>query len=217
MGSPQAAALAGSNPFFVGLQHGQYWVNQDPNWDWRSLNYENFGDYFRASVEQFNEVIGTDDPDLTAFRDAGGHVLIWHGWSNPLIFAEGSIDYDERVLDTVGGPAKAVEEFARLYMAPGVGHCGGGSGPSPVDALVRWVEHGEDPDSILAARAQGGEVVMTRPLCVYPDVARWTGRGSTDEASNFRCELKGLDRADHAAGYERGEHGRNKARRAQMP
>lgn len=215
VGANMGALAGGSNPFFIGLQHAQLWVNQDPDWDWRTLTYDTYEDFFNLSVEKFNDVIGTDDPDLSAFRDNGGKVLIWHGWADPLIFPQGTIDYYDRVLEEMGGERK-VKEFARLFMAPGVSHCGGGPGPNQFDmfgTLIDWVEGDEAPDRIIASRVEDGETVRTRPLCAYPDVARWTGSGSTDDADNFECSLRGLDRADHATGYEDGQHGRNNARR----
>ena len=90
----------------------------------------------------------------------------------------------------LGGGYKRTQQFARLFMAPGVGHCGGGVGPQPqalFDAVVDWVENGQAPDQILAARTSGGVVTQTRPLCSYPTFAQWTGTGSTDDAANFAC------------------------------
>ncbi len=133
---------------------------------------------------------GTDDPDLSAFRDAGGKVLIWHGWNDPLIFPEGSVDYYEAVLDAFDSAAQ-VQRFARLFLAPAVGHCGGGPGPNQFDmfgALVDWVENGDAPDEIIASRMASGEVVRTRRLCAYPYVARYDGRGDPDLADSFDCK-----------------------------
>jgi feruloyl esterase len=117
-------------------------------------------------------------------------VLIWHGLSDQLIFPEGTIDYHERVVDKTGG-LKETQNFARLFLAPGVGHCGGGNGPSNFDVfaeLVKWVESGQAPDRIVAARMQNNQVVLSRPLCAYPKAATYIGTGSTDDAKNFVCE-----------------------------
>jgi hypothetical protein len=135
-------------------------------------------------------VIGTDDPDLSAFRAEGGKVLIWHGWSDQLIFPEGTIDYYERVIDHFHS-TEQVQRFARLFMAPGVFHCGGGTGPQVFDsfgALVRWVESGEAPDRIIASRVESNVVVRTRPLCAYPYVARYDGKGDPNSADSFECK-----------------------------
>jgi hypothetical protein len=186
-------SLAGTSPFSIAEHHHRYWVEQDPTWDWRTLDYAGFEENFRASQQLFNDVIGTDDPRLAAFRDAGGKTIIWHGWSDPLIFPEGTIDYYERVLRAFHMRTHHVQTFARLFMAPGVSHCGGGTGPSVFDmfgALVRWVEQGTAPDTITASRIVGGAVVQTRPLCAYPLVARYNGRGDSNSADSFRCKKK---------------------------
>jgi feruloyl esterase len=117
-------------------------------------------------------------------------VIIWHGWADQLISAEGTVDYYKRVQEKMGG-AKKASDFARLFMAPGVGHCGGGTGPTPsgqLDALVSWVEDGKAPATLPAARRdQAGTITRSRPLCQYPQVAKYKGTGSTDDAANFVC------------------------------
>jgi hypothetical protein len=183
-------ALAGSLPFPIGLDHHRIWVQQDPTFDWHTLGYAGFEDAFRASQDLFHDVIGTDDPDLTSFRDAGGRLVMWHGWYDELIFPEGSIDYYERVLETMGGTGE-VAEFARLFMVPGVLHCGGGPGPTEFDAfgaLVDWVESGRAPDTIFASRVEGGEETATRPLCPHPTVATYDGTGDPNRAASFDCQ-----------------------------
>jgi hypothetical protein len=135
-------------------------------------------------------VIGTDNPDLSAFRDRGGKIVLWHGWSDQLIYPEGTIDYFGRVQKQMGGPEQAAR-FIRLFMAPGVAHCGGGTGPAPsgqFDAVLKWVEDGQAPETLSAARRdQSGQVTRSRPLCRFPLVARYSGKGSTDLAENFTC------------------------------
>jgi len=135
-------------------------------------------------------VLATDNADLSAFRTRGGKIVIWHGWADQLIYPGGSIDYFTRVQAQMGGPARTAE-FLRLFVAPGVGHCGGGAGPSPsgqFEAVVRWVEEGKAPDTLDAVRRdQTGQITRSRPLCQYPLVARYKGSGSTDEAKNFEC------------------------------
>jgi feruloyl esterase len=135
-------------------------------------------------------VIGTDNPDLSAFRDRGGKAIVWHGWSDQLISAEATIDYYQRVLRQMGG-AEKTSQFVRLFLAPGVAHCGGGEGPAPygqLDMLLSWVEEGKPPVTLTAARRdQTGAITRSRPLCQYPLVAKYKGIGSTDDASNFVC------------------------------
>jgi pimeloyl-ACP methyl ester carboxylesterase len=184
------AALSGANPFAISSDHFRYWVERNPSFDWHSLDYAGFEAGFQKSRAQFNRVIGTDEPDLRQFRRDGGKVLLWHGLSDQLIFPEGTIDYYERVADAAGG-LKEAQSFARLFMAPGVGHCGGGSGPSTFDMfgeLVKWVESKQPPDRIVASRVQNNQTTRTRPLCLYPTVAVYAGKGSTDDANSFVCE-----------------------------
>jgi feruloyl esterase len=177
-------------PFTITLDWFRYFLTQNPKWDWTTLTRESYEQLWDQSVEQFGAVIGTDNPELTAFRDRGGKAIVWHGWADPLIYAEGTIDYFKRVQRHMGGPEKTAA-FIRLFMAPGVGHCGGGVGPqpsAPFDAVVRWVEEGKAPDTLQAVkRDEAGKVVRTRPLCQYPLVARFKGRRSTDESTNFEC------------------------------
>jgi hypothetical protein len=133
--------------------------------------------------------MASDDPNLAAFRDRGGKLVLWHGWNDQLIVPEGTIDYYDRVTNELGGGYEHTQEFARLFMAPGVAHCAGGAGPQPqglFQAVVDWVETGRAPDTILASKPiEGG--TQTRPLCPYPAQARWTGAGSSDDAASFVC------------------------------
>jgi len=183
-------ALAGTNAFPIPVEHFRYWIKRDPAFDWKTLDYAGFEQSFRLSHHLFNDAIGTDNPDLSGFRDAGGKVLMWHGWNDQLIFPEGAIDYYDRVIETLHS-TEQVQRFARLFMAPGVFHCGGGTGPQVFDmfgALVHWVENGEAPDRIIASRVENNVVVRTRPLCTYPYVARYDGKGDPNSADSFECK-----------------------------
>jgi feruloyl esterase len=168
----------------------RFFIHQDPQFDWRTVTPEAYQALWDRSYEQYANVIGTDNPDLSAFRDRGGKTIIWHGWADQLITADGSLDYYKRVQERMGG-AKATSNFARLYMAPGVAHCAGGPGPQPtgvLDALLTWVETGKAPETLSAVRRdQSGAVTRSRPLCQYPLVAKYSGKGSTDDAGNFTC------------------------------
>ena len=187
------AATEGSplrgRPFGIALDYWTYYLAQDARWDWTTLNRAGFEQLWTKSVEQYGAVIGTDDPDLTRFRDRGGKVIIHHGMADQLIPAAGSIDYYRRVQERMGG-AKATAKFARLFLVPGVDHGFRGPGPSPTgvyEALIRWVEQGEAPDRLMAEKRDAdGKVIRTRPLYPYPRVAKYRGHGSTDEAENFR-------------------------------
>ena len=151
-------------------------------------------------------VLNATDPDLSAFRERGGKLILFHGWSDGAIPAVNTINYYRSVVAKAG--AKEAETFVRLYMVPGMQHSGGGPGPDvfghvgtargdrthDIDtALEDWVKQSVAPAQIVASkykgspRSGGGDVVRTRPLCPYPLVAEYTGKGSTDEAANFSC------------------------------
>jgi hypothetical protein len=181
--------LGGVVPFPIATEQPKFWVYFDPAWDWHVLDYSNYLPFFRESVARVGPLMASDDPDLGRFRAHGGKVLMWHGFADQLIVPGGSIDYYDRVARRFGGYERT-QDFARLFMAPGVGHCGGGVGAQPqglFEAVVEWVEHGKAPQQILATRTTGGAVTQSRPLCPYPGFARWTGAGSTDDAANFVC------------------------------
>ncbi len=168
----------------------KYWITENPQFDWTAMTPAAYEHFWDQSVEEYGIVIGTDNPDLTAFRDRGGKAIIWHGWADQLISAEATIDYYKRVMQQMGGAEKTAQ-FARFFLAPGVAHCGGGSGPAPfgqLDALLSWVEDGKAPVTLTAARRdQAGVITRSRPLCQYPQVAKYKGSGSTDDAANFVC------------------------------
>jgi feruloyl esterase len=175
-------------PFSIALEYWVYYLAQDAKWDWSTLNYAGFEQFWTKSVEQYGSVIGTDDPDLTRFRDHGGKVMIYHGTADQLIPAAGSIDYYKRVQQRMGGEKKTAK-FARLFLVPGVDHGFHGAGATPIgvnEAIVRWVEEGKAPDRLLSEkRDKDGKVIRTRPLFPYPQVAKYKGSGSTDDAQNF--------------------------------
>ena len=127
------------------------------------------------------------DPDLTRFREHGGKILMYMGWADPALNPLMGVEYYESVLSRMGPSAR---EFFKLYMMPGVFHCSGGVGPAcfdPLAQVIPWVEKGKAPGSILAAQMDGGKVLRTRPLCAYPEVAKYQGQGSPDDAASFRC------------------------------
>jgi feruloyl esterase len=112
---------------------------------------------------------------------------MYHGWNDPSISPLNTINYYEKVAATV----KNTEEFARLFMVPGMLHCGGGPGPNSFDtvaALEQWIEQKQPPERIDATHMTNGAVDRTRPLCAYPKSASYTGSGSTDDAASFVCK-----------------------------
>ena len=182
--------LGRRDPLALSLDCYRYVVFKDPNWDWRTFDLER--DVALAEKVD-NGTIDAVNPDLKAFVEHGGKLLMYHGWADQMGPPRASINYYKSVLDKMGGPAKTAS-WIRLFMVPGMAHCGGGEGANSfdmVDALDQWVEQGKAPDQILASRSTGGKVDRTRPLCPYPKTARYKGSGSTDDAANFECSPPG--------------------------
>jgi feruloyl esterase len=183
------ALAGGPKPFAIADDHFKYVVFKDPSWDWRTLNFET--DVALADKID-NGTINATDPNLKAFVAHGGKLILYHGWNDQLIAPQNSVNYYKSVEAAMGGASK-VSESVRLFMAPGMGHCLGGPGPNAFDAvgaLEQWVEKGKAPDQIVASHIVGGKVDRSRPLCPYPQVARYKGSGSTDEAANFECKVE---------------------------
>jgi feruloyl esterase len=153
---------------------------------------------FRRS-QKLAGLYNATDPDLSAFKRGGGKLIMWHGWADQAIPATGTVAYYRAVQDRMGGLA-ATKKFARLFMFPGVFHCGGGAAPNSFDLLtplMEWVENGASPNQVVATqRATDGSVVRTRPVFAYPKVARYTGSGSIDDAANFKAASSGVHAND---------------------
>jgi feruloyl esterase len=173
----------------TGLDQFRFLVFGDPSWTIQKFNFES--DIVLA--EERNEAINALDPNLRAFINRGGKLISYHGWSDPQIAPAGVTQYYDSVVAESGGRNK-VHDAYRLFMAPGMGHCGGGEGPNTFDmltALERWVEAGMAPDYITATITRPTAMLdRSRPLCPYPQVAVYKGSGSTDEATNFACRIQ---------------------------
>ncbi len=197
-------------PFLAwfGTTFYQSMVFEKPDWDYRTMDFDRD---LATAVAKLAPVLDATDPNLGPFWARGGKLIQYHGWGDAAIPAPGSIEYYEQVLSTLG---PSVPEFYRLFMVPGMGHCGGGIGPADfgqnepsanaadpsrdlVAALDRWVEKGVAPDQIIGTGIRPGEPLLdpakaapvTRPLCAYPKVAEYRGTGSTDEAANYACRV----------------------------
>lgn len=181
--------MAGPNPFGPGTDLFKYVVFQDPNWDYKTFDFAT--DVARTEKTD-KGIMNAMNPDLRAFSGHGGKMIQYHGWADPQIAPESSVNYYKAVQETMGG-ASGVQNFYRLFMVPGMAHCGGGDGTSSFDmltALEQWVEKGKVPEQVAASRVREGKVDRTRPLCPYPQVAQYKGSGSTDDASNFVCKAQ---------------------------
>lgn len=155
----------------------------DPNADILKFNLERDS----AGFEPIGRLMNATDPDLTRFRDNGGKLLMYFGWADPALNPRMGIEYYERTQAKMGA---STVDFFRLFMMPGVFHCSGGVGPACFDPLLQivpWVEQGKAPERIVAQQIEKGRVARTRPLCPHPQVARYSGTGSRDDESSFRC------------------------------
>jgi pimeloyl-ACP methyl ester carboxylesterase len=190
--APDGTAIDGVS-FPVSNDWFKWWLHKDPLWDWHSLTYDQFFADFDQSVVEWADYLSTNNPDLSGFRSRGGKIVMWHGLADPVIFPRGTVNYYESVMSKMG--QRATNDFARLFLAPSVGHCSGGTGPVPADplaAVVKWREQGQAPASLIATLPAGTGVntsneEMTRPLCPYPQVPIYLGSGSTFKAENFKC------------------------------
>jgi feruloyl esterase len=180
---------AGPQPNANILDQYRYVVFKDPNWDWKTFDFDR--DATRGDLPE-NLIMNATDPNMAPFFSRGGKLLLYHGWSDPRVPTLDMIQYYKSVVDAMGSRSKA-SSSVRLFLAPGMGHCGGGEGPNVFDkvgALEHWVEQGKAPDMVVASHVAAGKVDRTRPLCPYPQIAKYKGTGSIDEAANFACTLR---------------------------
>ena len=161
---------------------------QDPNWDYHNIDWDK--DIVRAEELGKNVTDATDPSRLKQLFDHGGKMLLYHGWNDSAVSPLVGIQLYDQAVAANGGLSKTYNDM-RLFMLPGMNHCGGGEGPNTFDkmgTLADWVEKGKAPDQIIASHADAtGKVDRTRPLCPYPQVAKYKGSGSIDEAQNFEC------------------------------
>jgi len=154
-----------------------------PDYDYKTFDF----DRDIHLLDAWSKKADAKDPDLSKFHKRGGRLLMTYGWADSILQPMAGVNYYEQAV-AKNGPATS--DFFRLFMVPGMAHCGGGIGPDrhdPMTAMINWVEKDKAPASMVASRVVDNKVVRTRPLCAYPQVARYSGQGSIDDASNFRC------------------------------
>jgi hypothetical protein len=175
---------SGPLPFSISNSWFQNFLLKNATADTSNITYTEFLTLFHQSHQQYDSVIGTADADLTAFKSGGGKLLTWQGLADNLIMPNGTMTYYDRV----SGQVPQIQDFYRLFFAPGVGHCGGGTGVIPDDilgSLRAWVENGTVPETLPATSQWGGPRKMD--LCPYPMVNRYKGSGDPGLASSFEC------------------------------
>ena len=195
---PNGVIASGWGPFFIGTpnnpkpigaSYGETFFKYmafgrpDPSYDWLVFNVDADLDKLQGA----RAVLDATDPDLTRFKTRGGKIVSYFGWADNALNAMMGVTYYESVVQKMG-PSAA--DFYRLFMVPGMFHCSGGIGVSTFDALtplIEWVERGTAPASIVGSKIVDGKAARTRPLCPYPEVAKYGGSGSIDEAANFTC------------------------------
>jgi feruloyl esterase len=175
----------GPRPLGMSDELFKYVVFKDPEWDFRTLDVAKHLDMARKAD---GGTISATSANIKPFVERGGKLIIYHGWGDTNVPPRSSVEYYDRLVQTLG--KDQVASSTRLYMVPGMGHCGGGEGPNTFDmvtAVEEWKEKGQAPVEIMASQIVDEKVVRTRPLCPYPLVPRYKGSGSIDQAASFVC------------------------------
>jgi feruloyl esterase len=183
-----APASPTAKPADFGLGEGmmQYLAPLTPNpkWDYKTFDFDNGPD----EVTRWARLVDATDINLRAFRAKGGKLIITYGWADQVLQPLAGVNYYEQAVTANGANGT---DFMRLFMVPGMTHCAGGVGPDQHDlvtAVVDWVETNKAPALITTKKIVGGKTERSRPLCPYPQVAKYKGQGSIDEAANFSCQ-----------------------------
>ena len=192
--------------YAFGINFFQNMVYSDAKWDYHAFTVDRD---MKVADDSLARALNATNTDLKKFKDRGGKLILYHGWADAAIPPLSTVEYYQNVVSKMG--AKDAGTFVRLFMVPGMQHCGGGPGPNifgqgavtggdpmhDVDAAIqRWVEQGTAPEQIIATKFKGmapaSGVARTRPLCKYPQIAKYNGSGSTDDAANFTCADRGV-------------------------
>jgi feruloyl esterase len=181
------ATMGSARPFVLGTQMFEFMVFKNPQWDYTTLNF----DADMAAVDRIERGnINAKQTDLSAFVARGGKMIQYHGWADPQISPASSAEYYDAALKAAKRGTTLQDDY-RLFMVPGMNHCGGGDGPASFDmltALEQWVENRKAPDTIPAAHLTNGKPDRTRILCPYPQVTTYKGAGDPNDAASFACK-----------------------------
>ncbi|KAH6871492.1 Tannase/feruloyl esterase [Thelonectria olida] len=189
------STISGTNgqgvSFGVADAWARYFVKADPDFDTASLDSQGLTNLFYESKTKFGSIMDSSNPDLRPFKKAGGKLIVWHGLSDQLIFPQDSIRYLKEVEKVMGGEIRT-RDFFRLFLAPGVDHCGYGptSGAvpsSPFESLVSWVEKDHIPAALEAETLANASTHFTRKICSYPLVAKYRGYGDVSVSKSYTC------------------------------
>lgn len=186
---------------FFGYGFFSGFIYEKSDWDYKTFHVD--AD-LKAANDKTAEALNATDANLKAFEARGGKLIVYHGWNDPAITALNTLNYYDSVIKKIG--QKDADSFVRVYMAPGMQHCGGGPGPESFGAvgdlnfsdpthsldaaLEQWVEKGTAPSTIIASKFEGQDrthAKITRPLCPYPQAAKYKGCGDNNDADNFIC------------------------------
>ncbi len=181
------ALIGGKEPFPVATSYFRDIVFNNPQWDYKSYDYDKD---LAATYKAGSEILDVPSDGLAKFIEGGGKLLLSHGWADGLIPAANTAAFYKAM--TAKMNPKKVSDSVRLFMLPDVGHCGGGDAPSVTDmlsAIDQWVEEGKAPDRIIASNPPNQRKV-SRPICRYPQVAKYSGSGNTEDAASFECKSR---------------------------
>lgn len=171
-------------PFPLASDWIQLFIKKNPNFNLLDITQQTWDAIFEDSMQEYTSVMDTSDLDLSDFHANGGKMITYHGMADQLIAFNGTVDYYQKLLNKDPN----ARDFYRFYMAPGMGHCSGGTGASPTDPfgdLVKWVEMGEAPDTLPANHTVNG-AMWYRNLCQYPLLSIYQG-GDPSKASSYAC------------------------------
>jgi feruloyl esterase len=165
---------------YFGIEVFKYLILQDPGWDYSKYDFKGY----EKELNYASAYLDATSTDYTGFKNRKGKIIFWHGWNDPALSAYATINHYNAVKSNDPG----ISNYMRLFLLPGVLHCGGGDGPSQVNwiALIRdWVEKNNAPERIIAVKNSGGKEVMSRPVFPYPGESAYDGKGDPNKESSF--------------------------------